>query len=604
MAIISRFHPDQKFRYRSLYRLRLRLNRFRLIRGQHGGDTLRGGGGDDTLRGGNGNDELRGGLGDDTLKGGEGDDTLKGGGGNDTLRGGNGNDDLDGGNGNDELRGEGGDDTLEGGGGDDILRGGDGSDMADYSELDEAITLQAVGIIDKGSNGTDKILGIETIVGAVGEENAIDGSTGTSGVTSFDIDLSQNRLIVLGIPVLGAQTFEVINFVNVTGTSNGDNIVGDGNNNTFVGSEGDDRLDGKGGTDTVDYSQLGQVITLERAGSINKGSAGTDTILGIETIIGAVGEANAIDGSTGTSGVTSFDVDLSQQTLTVNNIPVIGSQTFEVINFRDVTGTSNSDSIIGDNNHNVFTGSQGDDTLDGQSGTDTADYSELGQAITLEAVGIVNKGSAGKDQIFNIQTIVGAVGRNNAIDGSTGTSNLTSFDVNLLAESLTVQGIPVLGDQTFTVKNFVDVIGTSQADNIVGDGNDNRLEGEGGADDLIGGSGNDDLRGGAGADILTGVDPLSATPGCGEVDIIRGDGGTDTIALGDGISIFYSFDGGCDFADIRGFQSGVDTIQLTGQITDYFFNSSSTAIFTTSDNDLIAEFTNGAFDTINDFTFV
>lgn len=53
--------------------------------------------------------------------------------------------------------------------------------------------------------GTDQILNIETIVGAVGFDNAIDGSTGISGVTFFDIDLSAKRLTVRDIPGLGNQ---------------------------------------------------------------------------------------------------------------------------------------------------------------------------------------------------------------------------------------------------------------------------------------------------------------------------------------------------------------------------------------------------------------
>ncbi|MEO1134971.1 MAG: calcium-binding protein, partial [Cyanobacteria bacterium J06639_1] len=168
-----------------------------------------------------------------------------------------------------------------------------------------------------------------------------------------------------------------------------------------------DTLDGGAGYDTADYSGLGEAITLERAGAINKGSSGTDQIANIETIVGATGLANAIDGSTGTSGVTSFTVDLSTESLTVNNIPVIGSQSFTVQNFVNVTGTSNTDTLTGDANDNTFGGSAGNDTLDGGAGNDTADYSGLGEAITLERAGAINKGSSGTDQIANIETIIG-----------------------------------------------------------------------------------------------------------------------------------------------------------------------------------------------------
>ena len=138
------------------------------------------------------------------------------------------------------------------------------------------------------------------------------------------------------------------------------------------------------------------------------------------------------------------------------------------------------------------------------------------------------------------------------------------------------------------------LVGTSLADEIFGRGGNDTLRGRGG---------DDDLRGGNGADRLIGVDVLSATPGLGEIDTIRGNGGADTFVLGDGVNVFYSFNDSDDFADIRGFQSDLDIIELTGDISDYFFNPDNTAIFETSSNDLIAEFTNGAF-AFGDLTFV
>ena len=267
-------------------------------------------------------------------------------------------------------------------------------------------------------------------------------------------------------------------------------------------------------------------------------------------------------------------------------------------------GGNGRDKLRGGKDDDILVGSRGNDTLNGNEDMDTADYSNLGQAITLERAGIIDKGSAGTDQIFNIETIIGAVGQANAIDGSTGTSGVTSFDVNLSAQTLTVQNIPVLGDQEFTVENFVNVTGTSNADEITGDSNDNRLDGEGGKDTLEGGSGNDRLLGRAGADRLIGVDPGSATPGSGEIDILNGGGGADTIVLGDGTNVFYSSSSNSDFADIRGFKTGTDEIELTGAISDYSFIDGNTAIILNDGLDLIATFTNGAFNPAADIMFV
>ena len=573
------------------------------IQGSNFNETLLGTAFADEILGKGGNDELIGNAGDDLIKGNAGNDRLSGDAGNDTLRGGSGKDTLDGGDGRDLLRGGNGDDNLIGSQGEDTFNGGDGVDTANYADFGEVITLEAVGVVNKGSAGKDQLQNIEVIVGATGQDNVIDGTVSGGGTSAFNVDLSVQSLTVTNIPVLGDVNFTVENFVNVIGTSNTDTITGDSNDNLLGGSEGNDTLDGGGSNDTADYSNLGQAITLERGGGVNKGSAGEDQILNIETIVGATGEDNAIDGSTGTSGVTSFDIDLSQQTFTVENIPGLGSQTFEIINFVNVTGTSNNDDIVGNDQDNLFGGSRGDDTFDGQGGNDTVDYSDLGQAITLERGGVVNKGSAGEDQILSVETVIGAIGRDNAIDGSTGISGQTSFNVDLSQETFTVEDLPGLGDLDFKIVNFVDVTGTSQADNIVGNDEDNKLKGGGGADNLVGGGGNDRIIGNAGRDTLIGVDPSSAKPGEGEVDILNGGGGRDTIVLGDTNNIFYSFSGNGDFAEIWNFQSGRDTIQLQGELGDYFFNPDYTAIFSASNNDLIASFINGVFDPDVDLVF-
>ena len=573
------------------------------IEGTNAGERLIGTRFGDEILGRGGNDTLRGRAGDDNLQGNAGSDNLRGNGGSDTLRGGRGRDTLDGGGGSDDLRGNRDNDLFIGSRGRDTLRGGQGFDTANYGDLGELVTLQAVGVVDKGTAGLDEIRDIEAVIGAEGQDNLIDGTVEGIATSAFIIDLAAESLTVTNIPGVGNVTFTVTNFVDVIGTSNDDDITGDSNDNEFGGSEGNDTLDGGNGIDTVDYSDLGEAITLQRAGVIDKGSAGTDQIANLETIVGAVGFDNAIDGSTGISGLTSFDVDLSTQSLTVRDIPGLGNQIFTIENFVNVTGTSNADRIIGDGADNEFGGSEGNDTLDGGNGIDTVDYSDLGEAITLQRAGVIDKGSAGTDQIANLETIVGAVGFDNAIDGSTGISGLTSFDVDLSTQSLTVRDIPGLGDQTFTIENFVNVTGTSSADSIVGDRADNVLDGGRGPDTLVGGAGNDTLVGHGGRDRLIGVDPTSGIAGAGEIDLLDVRFGFDTIVLGQNSTVFYAFDGNDDFANIRGFRTGIDTIELVGSMSDYTFHASNTQIFFKATNDLIATF-NTAFDATADFVFI
>ncbi|MEL7036717.1 MAG: calcium-binding protein [Cyanobacteria bacterium J06592_8] len=318
-------------------------------------------------------------------------------------------------------------------------------------------------------------------------------------------------------------------------------------------------------------------------------------------------------------------------------------------------GGSGNDLSFGENGNDTFTqwsgnkfvDGTGNDTLVGGAGTDKVDYSFLGQPVTLEAAGQINKGSAGTDQIFEVEEIVGAIGEKNAIDGSTGTGT-ASFDVNLFDQELAVLGLP-FGDLKFSIENFVEVKGTPNNDKITGDNNPNTLNGQAGDDEVFGLGGNDNVRGGAGDDLLrgdagndtvrggTGNDTLQGgfnddllvgaggrSAGTGEQDVLTGgfppfilpfdvdetktlledasrsnfrevdsllSASTsaedisvptfldkDTFVLGNRQTPFYLGDssfGLDDFAQITDFQSGADTIQLNGSSKNYLFLGSS-----------------------------
>ncbi len=408
---------------------------------------------------------------------------------------------------NDFVVALGGNDTILGSFGNDIFVGGDGKDTADYSNLGQAITLEAAGVVNKGFFGIDQLYEIETIIGAKGQANAIDGSTGMSTTTSLNVNLAQQSLFVNGVPGLGTLKFQVQNFVNVTGTSQGDTIIGDNNNNV---------LDGRGGNDTI------------------FGLGGNDTVLG--------GAGNDVIG-----GGSKGNIFISKLT-DGNDI---------------LQGGSGNDSLIG---------GTGNDLLDGGTGFDTADYSHLYQAITLEAAGVINKGFAGTDQILNIEKIIGSTGKANAIDGSTGTSTTTSFDVNLAKQSLVVNGVPGLGALKFQVQNFVNVTGTSQADSIIGNNQSNILEG---------GRGNDTISGLGGKDTLIGVDSKSFSPGRYEVDILTGGADADKFVVGDAKNAYYTGGGGFfglnDFAFITDFETGEDKLQLN-KSQSYIFGQNFIAV--------------------------
>lgn len=156
----------------------------------------------------------------------------------------------------------------------------------------------------------------------------------------------------------------------MTGTIGNDSIASFGGNDYIYGSFGNDLVKGGSGIDTIDYSMLGQPITLEAGGFVGKGTAGVDKIVSVDNVIGAIGQFNTIDASSGNSGIVSINVDLSINSLVVNDIPGIGTIGLGVQNFIDVVGTTQNDFIAGDFQNNILNGNSGDDFLFGNSGND------------------------------------------------------------------------------------------------------------------------------------------------------------------------------------------------------------------------------------------
>ncbi len=354
-------------------------------------------------------------------------------------------------------------------------------------------------------------------------------------------------------------------------------LINDGLTDSALGQQGNDYfyvldrtgsnlVDGGTEFDTVDYSISNESITLTSRGILQKASGGSDLLVSIESIVGdvGVGIVNTIDGSG--SGTASLDVNLSGNSLIVNGTGAPSPLNFQVFNFNNVRGTDNNDKIVGNHNNNVFFGSRGHDIYDGgAAGFDTVDYSQLGQPITLKAQGIVDKGSAGVDQLLgnptiftpSIDRIVGATGFGNLIDGRVSGTTTTSFNVDLAQETLTVSGIG-----TIKVANFVNVIGTANSDAIEGN------------------AGNNILLGQQGNDIIRGVNETSLKPGQNELDILVGGSGSDSFIVGDFFSKDYylsqstildSF-GDNDYALIVDFTIGADQLALSFT-NQYLFNS-------------------------------
>jgi Ca2+-binding RTX toxin-like protein len=372
----------------------------------------------------------------------------------------------------------------------------------------------------------------------------------------------------------------------LAGTAEGDTISALGDDDRIIGSTGSDTVDGGTGNDTLDYSNVEYSslnllpgVDYDTPGapytgtSINLGNFVDKTnVSNVETIVAnPTNPANSIGFNPRyrfVAGLKELFVDLTQDRADF----YYGSnvlQTLNVKNFRNVFGAQR---VVGNDLDNVISAGpmSGTTVVIGSKGNDTisfclADYSNFGSAVTflptLFGIGIptgtIDKGSFGKDTASYFSQVIGATNQANTIDGS-AVPDRASIDVNLANNSL--RGL-IGGDlgYTFTVNNFVNVIGTKNNDTIVGANVDGKL---------TGGGGNDTITGGTKNDRLTGTD--STAKGVGEIDTLTGGGGKDKFILSDKNGAYYVGNGNYDYALITDFNLFQDSIGI-GNLKDYSF---------------------------------
>jgi serralysin len=249
----------------------------------------------------------------------------------------------------------------------------------------------------------------------------------------------------------------VSQFENVIGSGFADSITGNGLANNLSGGNGDDTLNGGAGNDilnggagidTASYVDASSSVTVSLAAGTAAGGAGSDILSQIENVNGS--------------------------------------------NFADtLTGNNGANSISGALGNDTFIGTSGSDTFNGGLGFDTANYSTLGILVTLGALGVLNKGALGIDNLDSIENIIGSNLLGDTIDHSGASSApATGTVTNLTTGSVTVNGTSPL-PLSFTVSQFENVIGSGFADSITGNGLANSLRGGNGSDTLSGAGGND-----------------------------------------------------------------------------------------------------------------
>lgn len=315
-----------------------------ILSGGAGNDTIDGKGGNDTIYGGAGDDRLIGGVGDDILYGNEDNDTITGEGGQDTLYGGLGNDLMRGGSDNDLLLGQAGDDTLYGDDGDDDLRGGSGNDVIVGGAGNDVITGEADNDEMYGGDDNDIIYGgdgLDTLAGNAGNDTLYGGN---------DAD----RLY-------GNEGNDIL-----YGGAGDDTIYGGDDNDIYYHEAGNDFFNGGNGIDTADYSSASGAISVNLNISTvsDDGDGGTDTLYGVEIIIGSnygdtlLGHGGQNDTFYGGGGADVIDGRGGDDTLHGGD----GADSLQ--------GGSGNDTLYGDAGNDTLQGSYGDDTLYGGAGLD------------------------------------------------------------------------------------------------------------------------------------------------------------------------------------------------------------------------------------------
>lgn len=336
-----------------------------IIFGGDGKDRLMGDADNDLLDGGEGDDELDGGDGDDTLIGARGADRIAGGAGNERVRAteGDGDDDIDGGAGTDTYdttatsaamqinlfagtasSSETGNDTIasvenvETGAGDDTVVGSDDSNTIATNAGDDTISA---------GKGDDTVLagaGDDTIAGAPNDgDDSYDGGAGTDvlDLTALIEDVAVD--LAVGV-VTGASIGHdlIMAIENVNSGAGNDTITGDGGDNVIAGGAGCDTVDAGGGNDTIlasigdgddiyaggdgsdvydlSHTFADAVVDL-LAGIAESGETGTDTLYGIENVVGGAGNNTLIASNEQNdfSGGEGEDVFVFRSTAAIGN---------------------------------------------------------------------------------------------------------------------------------------------------------------------------------------------------------------------------------------------------------------------------------------------
>jgi Ca2+-binding RTX toxin-like protein len=359
---------------------------------------------------------------------------------------------------------------------------------------------------------------LEKIVDAFNNDTDVNGDY-TAYAIDYNGDGKEDVITIVGND---ESAFTITFDKNGTSTS----INSESLDNKFEGKVGNDTLSGKAGDDILEGGDGDDLI---------RGGIGNDTIRG--------GNQTQADNSQGDSSTKeghgdTLDYSERNQSVVLTNLDagdgsatVGGTETDTIYGIENIIGSQVADEIEGDDLNNTLKGEAGDDTLSGQNGNDVI---EAGAGDDTLSGGLgddtLNGGTTNDtDGDYVDYTYLDTAG------GSTGAR------INLTAgQSVDIGVGSQVG--TDTISNIENVEGSKFADIITGEGDDNTLKGNLGSDTFYRSAGNDEIIGGTGdVDIVdysvhngdttnvTVTDKVIVTASGSTYSVAKNDGGTDTL---------------------------------------------------------------------------
>jgi Ca2+-binding RTX toxin-like protein len=220
-------------------------------------------------------------------------------------------------------------------------------------------------------------------------------------------------------------------------------IVGNNGNNTLTGTEANDAIQGLGGVDTASYAAAaaGVGVSLAISGPQDTGSAGRDTLVSIERLLGSahgdrlggddgpnrldggagddtieggggndtlVGGLNGSQGDTLSYGAALGGVSVS---LALTTAQVTGGAGTDVISgFEHLSGGAGNDRLTGSTLANRLDGGAGDDTLRGGLGSDTLSGGAGADLFVVASIAEAGNGNL-CDRILDLPPLTGWICR-------------------------------------------------------------------------------------------------------------------------------------------------------------------------------------------------